>query len=95
MTRVFLQMLSGPLIWISHFSLIYGAVGFGGTLGFSETSVRLFCWIATFVAGLTIIVLLWAGRGKASSLIVMGRALAQLSLVAILFQALVLWIVPL
>ncbi len=94
MTRAFLQMLHGPLIWISHFSLIYGAAGFGGAFGFSEHGIQLFCWIATLVAGTSILFLLWVGRENRASISSIGRTLAQLSLVAILLQALVLWIVP-
>ena len=94
MTRTFLQMLHGPLIWIMHFSLLYGAAGFGGALGFSEPGIRLFCWIATLVACAAVVLVLWAERGNRTSISSMGRTLAQLSLVAVLLQALVLWIVP-
>lgn len=95
MIRALLHMLHGPLIWISHFSLIYFAAGFGAALGFAEPGVRLFCWVATFLAAVAVIVLLWSIRGNISSAAAMGRSLAQLSLMAILLQALVLWIVPL
>jgi len=95
MIRSLLHMLHGPLIWIFHFGLIYFAAGFGAALGFARPGIQLFCWIATFLAAFAVIVLLWSTRGNISPTAAMGRSLAQLSLVAILLQALVLRIVPL
>lgn len=95
MTRALLQMLYGPLIWFSHFSLIYGVAGFGDVFGFSREGIRIFCWSATIVAAIAVLLLLWSEGGGRSSIAAMGRHLRQLSLAGILFQALVLWIVPL
>jgi|GEM_PF-5194988 len=88
-----MQMLSGPLIWFAHFGFIYGAAGFGDTLGFSQWGIRLFCWSATLVASAAIVATLWL-LPRRTSISAIARALAALSLVAILLQAVVLWIVP-
>ena len=99
--RQLLFMLSGPLIWFVHFSLIYGAAGFGGAFGFSPAGIRLLAWGVTLAASVALIAMLWQLRGRAlrhrdsqNAIPESARALAALSLVAILFEALVLWVVP-
>lgn len=95
--------LGGPLIWFAHFSLIYGAVGFGGALGFAPPAMRLFAWSATFAAIAVLLAMLWQTRASRLTLarnelrptFGMARPLAALALVAVLLEALVLWIVPL
>lgn len=101
--RQLLFMLSGPLIWFVHFSLIYGAAGFGGAFGFSPVGIRLLAWGVTLAASVALIAMLWQLRGSRAlrprdsqnAIHEFARALAALSLVAILFEALVLWVVPL
>ncbi|MBC8036159.1 MAG: hypothetical protein H7X89_02965 [Rhizobiales bacterium] len=94
MTRPLLLMLYGPLIWFVHFSFIYGAAGFGGAFGFSPMGIRLFCWSATLLACAALTAILWLAHGNRASMPEIARTLAALSLVAVLLQALVLWIVP-
>lgn len=93
--RQLLLMLSGPLIWFIHFSFIYGAAGFGGAFGFSTLSIRLMLWGATISACLALSAVLWQIRGHRHAIPEIAKALAALSLVAILLEALVLGIVPL
>ena len=101
--RHLLLLLGGPLIWFAHFSLIYGAVGFGGALGFAPPAFRLFAWSATFAAAAALLGMLWQTQARRLALardalrptFEMARTLAALALVAVLLEALVLWIVPL
>lgn len=101
--RQLLFLLSGPLVWFVHFSLIYGAAGFGGAFGLAQGGVRLLAWSVTLAAAATVIALLWhAHRSRASAdretrhaIREIARILAALSLVAIGLEALVLWVVPL
>ena len=100
--RQLLFTLSGPLIWFVHFSLIFGAAGFGGAFGFSP-GIRLLAWGVTIAASVALIAMLWQLRGSRAlrprdsqnAIHEFARALAAPSLVAILFEALVLWVVPL
>lgn len=101
--RYLLSMLAGPLIWFIYFSVIYGAVGFGGAFGFAPSGIRLFAWAATLAAGAALILLLWYARRSRASIEPKGpRAvhevagfLTALSLFAVLIEALALLIVPL
>jgi len=83
--RCILVWMGAPLVWFLHFSLIYGAVGFGGALGWTARDLRSFAWAATIVAVLAIALLLWRQR---------PRLLALLSLAAVLLQGVVLALVP-
>lgn len=87
-------MLWGPLIWFLHFSFLYGAAGFGGALGFSSEDIKLSSWIATAVGGLALGLMLWHMRSRRDAIVYMANGLAWLSLVAVVFQALVLSIMP-
>jgi hypothetical protein len=82
-------LLSGPLIWFAHFSLLYGLAGFGGYIGLTVAGVRILSWGATLLAGAAAIAILWRMRREP-----IAAGLAALSLAAIIFQALVLWIIP-
>ncbi|MEX0807173.1 MAG: hypothetical protein WD044_00450 [Dongiaceae bacterium] len=100
--RALLLLLSGPLIWFAHFSLIYGAQGFGGAFGFTTGGIRAFAWAATFIAGAAIAAIyVRVQRQRPSSdpetvrsLARTTRWLAVLSLGAVLLQALVLAVIP-
>lgn len=87
-TRYLLVMLSGPLIWFAHFSFLYAIASFGGSFGIEPAGIGVLSWAATVAAVL--------GAGLAMGLAPRGSitgGLAFLSLVAIVFEALVLWAV--
>ena len=88
-TRRLLFMLAGPLIWFAHLSFIYGAVGFGGAFGLDAADIRALSWSATVFACGAVALVLW--RTAPDSI---TRGLTFLSLLAITFEALVLWMVP-
>ena len=87
--RRLLVMLAGPLIWFAHFSFIYAAAGFGGAFGIDAADIRALSWGATVLACGAVALVLW--RRAPDSI---TRGLAFLSLLAITFEALVLWMVP-
>ena len=101
--RKLLLLLSGPLVWFVYFSVIYGAVGFGGALGHAPASIRCFAWSATLAASAALIAILWHARARRASAKENGpraiheitASLAALSLFAVLVEALALLIVPL
>ena len=88
-TRRLLVMLAGPLIWFAHFSFIYGAAGLGSAFGLDAADIRAWSWGATVLACCAVVLVLW--RRPRNSI---TRGLAFLSLLAITFEALVLWMVP-
>lgn len=97
-----LLLLSGPLIWFIHFSLIYGTAGFGRAFGLSPSEIQFVAWAGTLVAGVAIVVLLRRGRTarnladreRRRELHKITRGLALLALLAVLLQFLVLVIMP-
>ena len=90
LTRHLLVTMSGPLIWFAHFSFLYGAASLGESFGIEAADIRALSWVATVPALLGVgIATLAAPRGSITG------GLAFLSLVAIVFEALVLWAVPL
>ena len=99
--RYLLRLLSGPLIWFAHFSLLYGAAGFGQALGFAPSSVQVFAWVATLAAGASIFAILWRAHSDCSSgtpeprrgFHEVLRALAALSLFGVLLEALALGVI--
>lgn len=101
--RLLLFLLSGPLIWFIHFNLIYGAAGFGDALGISSAGVRLFAWGATLAAIAAVIAMLRIAQGSRApfnreshyGIYEMMRSLAALSLMAVMLEALVLWVISL
>ncbi len=88
-TRRLLFMLAGPLIWFAHLSFIYGAAGFGSAFSLDPADIRALSWGATILACGAVVLVLW--RRPHDSI---NRGLAFLSLMAITFEALVLWMVP-
>jgi hypothetical protein len=98
-----LVVVSGPLVWFFHFNFIYALAGFGGAVGFSPAGVLLFAWVATLAAVAALVMMLRRVQTSSSSrdrdidraMREISRALAGLSLVGVLFEALVLWFVPL
>jgi hypothetical protein len=89
-TRHLLVTMSGPLLWFAHFSFLYGFASFGGSFGIEAAVIRALSWTATVLAVLGAGIVIWgAPRGSITG------GLALLSLVAIIFEALVLWAVPL
>jgi hypothetical protein len=100
MTRL-LWIILAPLIWFLHFGLIYTVAGFSAALGLTPSNVVTFGWIATVIAATGVIALIYrapdrgALRDDALQYIhYITKALAVLSLVAILFQMLVFGLVP-
>jgi hypothetical protein len=99
--RYLLRLLSGPLIWFAHFSLLYGAAGFGQALGFAPFGIRAFAWVATLAAGASIFAILWRAQGDCRSgaqephrgFHEVLRALAVLSLFGVLLEALALGLI--
>jgi hypothetical protein len=97
-----LAALSGPLVWFFHFNVIYALAGFGSAFGFSPTGLLVFAWVATLAAVAALITMLRqaqsrrASRGQDTHQAIreIARALASLSLLAVLLEALALWIVP-
>jgi hypothetical protein len=92
MTRL-LWMILAPLIWFLHFSLIYTVTGFGAALGLTPSNVITFGWIATVIAAAGVLALIYRAPDRGTLRDIM-KALAALSLVAILFQMLVFGLVP-
>jgi len=98
--RQMVFLLSGPLVWAGHFSLVYGAVGFGGAFGFTSSAMGNFTWGVTLAAIFALLALLWKAKARGArsgdpGFREMARAAAAISLWAVLLQALVLFIVPL
>ena len=101
--RPLLALLCGPLIWFAHFSLVYGAAGFGEAMGIAPGAIRRIAWVATLAAGAAIIFLLVRARmdgaprnrDNSPALREMTAALAALALLAVLLGAAVLWMIPL
>ena len=99
--RPLLVLVSGPLVWFAHFSLIYGIAGFGGALGFSPAGIRIFTWFATLVAAAAIVALFFdarrrsgnAGGDTRQTLSLIAQLLDVLAFGAVLLQALVLTLV--
>ena len=101
MTRL-LWIILAPLIWFLHFSLIYTVTGFSAALGLTPSNVVTFGWIATVIAAALVLTLVYRApdRGALRDDVLQythytTKALAVLSLVAILFQMLVFGLVPL
>jgi hypothetical protein len=92
MTRL-LWIISAPLIWFLHFTLIYTVTGLSAALGLTPSNVVTFGWIATAIAAAGVLALIYRApdRGPLRDI---TKALAVLSLVAILFQMLVFLLVP-
>ena len=82
-------MLAGPLIWFAHFSFIYGAAGFGEAFGLDAADIRALSWGVTVLACGAVALVLWRSVHDP-----IPRGLALLSLLAIIFEVLVLWMVP-
>jgi drug/metabolite transporter (DMT)-like permease len=87
-TRAWLLCLLAPLVWFVHFSALYGIASFAGALGSAA-------WILTSVA-LVAIAVAWrlARRLPPSDVRAIARWLTLLSLAGVVFQILVLTIVP-
>ena len=92
MTRL-LWILLAPLIWFLHFTLIYTVTGFSAALGLTPSTVVTFGWIATVIAAAGVLALIHRAPDR-GALRDITKALAVLSLVAILFQMLVFGLVP-
>ncbi len=99
--RPLLLLVSSPLIWFAHFSVLYGTAGFGGALGVAPNGIRAVNWSATLVSATAVVaVLVLSDRnprrsGQAShAMREMAGSLAALSLWAVVIEALVLWIIP-
>src|SRR3989337_547894 len=88
-----LGIILAPLIWFLHFSLIYTVTGFGAAWGLRPSNVVTFGWIATVIAAAGVLALIYRAPGQ-DALRDITKALAVLSLVAILFQMLVFCLVP-
>lgn len=99
--RGWLLCLGAPLVWFAHFSGLYGIASFGRASGLNAASLEVIGWTLTILACLAV-ALLWRrtasmaalARSPAEGVRSVATGLAGLSLAAILFQGLVLSIVP-
>lgn len=102
--RAWLLCLVPPLVWFAHFSGLYGIASFGRAADMTSQSFYLSTLALTIVACIAV-TLAWrflrpsAGLGAQSpgttkGAQAVGRTLALLSLAGILFQGLVLSIIP-
>ncbi len=103
--RTWLLCLAAPLVWFAHFSALYGGASFGTAAGMSPAWFEGIAWTLTVVACLAIVgigAVAWRRSeraalpcdGPARGARTVAGALAGLSLVGILFQGLVLAMVP-
>jgi hypothetical protein len=100
--RRLLFLLAGPIIWFAHFSLIYSVAGFGGALGIAPEAIHLSAWAATVASSGAIFAILWRANSTGTprneethrEIYAMTKALAGLSLFAVILQAVVLWFIP-
>lgn len=84
-----LILLSGPLIWFAQFSVLYGGAGFGAAFNLSAASIRALSWTVTLLACAAVTGILCWQRGEP-----LTAGLAGLAFVAIVYGALVLWMIP-
>jgi hypothetical protein len=88
-------------VWFAHFSALYGIASFGQAAGASPASFNAAAWALTAAACVAVAVA-WrrsqrlpaSSGGSAQGVQTVAAWLALLSLAGILFQALVLAIVP-
>lgn len=99
--RIWLLCLAAPAVWFAHFSALYGVASFGEAAGLNPAWFDIIAWAVTVVACLAV-ALVWRlpwrvavpPGGPAHGVNIVAGGLALLSLVGILFQGLVLAIVP-
>lgn len=96
--RKWLLCLVAPLVWFAHFSALYGIASFGLVAGATFNAVA---WALTAAACVAVAVawrrsqrLPTPSGGPAQGVSTVATWLALLSLAGVLFQALVLAIVP-
>jgi hypothetical protein len=101
--QTWLLSLVAPLVWFAHFGALYGAASFGHAAGMGAAAFEVFAWAATLVACIAVAV---AWRHSQRSIVAarsndpargapsVAATLALLSLAGILFQAIVLAMVP-
>jgi uncharacterized membrane protein YeiB len=95
-------LVGAPVIWMAHFTVIYGGAAVGGALGVAPAALAASAWIATVAASAAIVILLLLARTRRlhmeddvdRAMLDMAKALGVLSLVAVLLQSIVLTIVP-